>query len=87
VRIFIEMSIENYECLLRKVPEGSRVWTILKNGLIVSSSDAGVVRKIFYMVWDGADLKLVRHVAAKMCPKALPDIDKGLPFRRPRRNR
>jgi hypothetical protein len=58
------------------------VWTILKNSLIVSTSDGGAVRKIFYMVWDTADVKLLRHVAAEICPGALSDIDKGVRFRR-----
>ena len=68
--ISIQMSVENYECLLRKVPKGSRVADILKNSLIVDSSEDATITKVFSMVCSAADLKLLRRAAAGMCPLA-----------------
>ena len=79
----IQMSVVNYECLLRKVPKGSLAAGILKNSLIVSSSDSAAIRKMFHMLCNVPDLKLLRCVAAGLCPEALLDIDKGVKFRRP----
>ena len=60
------------------LPQALTYGLFFKRGLIVTPSDGGALRKVFYMVWQDADLKLLRDLAAEKCPEALSDIDNGV---------
>jgi hypothetical protein len=71
VKPLIELSIEDYESLLKYVSQTSPLYLRLKNLVKTEANTIAVL-------CDLDEAEMLRHVAKQVCPDAVPQIEKGI---------
>jgi hypothetical protein len=78
VKILIAISPEHYNRWLREFTEESRIYAILKNGLVIYDFDAGNEFRTIEILCDKFHARMILAVAEMFCPGAVPEIEEAI---------
>ena|GEM_PF-1514671 len=76
MKIAFDMSSEYYDPLLMKVPEGSIVYTLLKNAIVTSPDGPG--HRIIQIACEPSEAEALLGVAQELWPEAANHIKEGI---------
>ena len=78
VKILIDISPEHYDRLLSEFTEESRIYAILKNGLVIHRFEGGDVSKTVEILCDKFHARMILAVAEIFCPEAAAEIEEAI---------
>jgi hypothetical protein len=78
VKILIDISPEHYDRILSEFTEESRIYAILKNGLVIHHTEAGEVSKTAEILCEKFHARMILAVAELVCPEAAAGIDEAI---------
>jgi aromatic ring-opening dioxygenase catalytic subunit (LigB family) len=78
VKILIDISPEHYDRLLNKLTEESRIYAILKNGLVIHHFETGNVSKTVEILCEKFHARMILAVAEMFCPEAAAEIEEAI---------
>jgi hypothetical protein len=78
VKILIDISPEHYDRLLSKFSEESRIYAILKNGLVIHHSETGEELRTVEILCEKFHARMILAVAEMFCPEAAPEIEEAI---------
>jgi hypothetical protein len=78
VKILIDISPEYYDRLLNEVAEESRMYAILKNGLVLHHIEGDNVSKTVEILCEKFHARMILAVAEAVCPEAAAQIEEGI---------
>jgi hypothetical protein len=82
VKILIDISPEHYDRLLSKFTEESRIYAILKNGLVIHHFDTGNVPKTIEILCEKFHARMILAVAEMFCPEVAVEIEEAIKLSR-----
>jgi len=85
MKIKIEMSPTNYDGLMYKVPADSLAYSLLKNGIVSSSSKDGTDHRSIDILCEPVEAEILLEAATELCPKAAYEIKDSI-IRGPKMN-
>jgi hypothetical protein len=78
VKILIDISPEHYDRILSEFPEESRMYAILKNGLVIHHFQAGNEIRTVEILCDKFHARMILAAAQIYCPEAAPEIEEAI---------
>jgi phage tail protein X len=78
VKILIDISPEHYDRLLSEVAEESRMYAILKNGLVIHNIEGDKASKTVEILCEKFYARMILAVAETVCPEAAAQIEEGI---------
>jgi hypothetical protein len=78
VKILIDISPEHYDRLLSEFTEESRMYAILKNGLVIDHTEAGEASKTVEILCEKFHARMILAVAELVCPEAAAKIEEAI---------
>jgi hypothetical protein len=78
VKILIDISPEHYDRLLSNFTEESRIYAILKNGLVIHHFETGNVSKTIEILCKKFRARMILAVAEMFCPEAAAEIEEAI---------
>ena len=78
MKILIDISPEHYDRLLSRFTEESRMYAILKNGLLLHHFEAGKEFRTVEILCDKIDARMILAVSEMVCPEAVAEIAEAL---------
>jgi hypothetical protein len=79
LKILIDISPEHYDRLLREFTEESRMYAILKNGLVIlHHTEAGDASKMVEILCEKFHARMILAVAELVCPEAAAGIEEAI---------
>jgi hypothetical protein len=78
VKILIDISPEHYDRLLSNFTEESRIYAILKNGLVIHHFETGNVSRTIEILCEKFHARMILAVAEMFCPEAAAEIEEAI---------
>ena len=78
MKILIAISPEHYDRLLSNFTEESRIYAILKNGLVIHHFETGNVSKTIEILCDKFHARMILAAAEMYCPEAAAEIEESI---------
>jgi len=78
VKILLDISPKHYDRLLSEFSEVSRMYAILKNGLVIHHTEAGNVFKTVEILCEKFHARMILAVAELVCPEAAAKIEEAI---------
>jgi hypothetical protein len=78
VKILIDISPEHYDRILSEFTEESRMYAILKNGLVIYHFETGNVSKTVEILCDKFHARMILAAAEMFCPEAAAEIEEAI---------
>jgi len=78
VKILLDISPEHYDRLLSEFDEESRMYAILKNGLVIHHFQAGNEFKTVEILCDKFHARMILAAAEIFCPEAAAQIEEAI---------
>jgi hypothetical protein len=78
VKILIDISPEHYDRILSEFTEDSRMYAILKNGLVIHHFQAGNEFKTVEILCDKFHARMILAAAEIFCPEAAAQIEEAI---------
>jgi hypothetical protein len=78
VKILIDILPEHYDRLLSEFDEESRMYAILKNGLVIHYFEAGNELRKVEILCDKFHARMILAVAEIYCPEAVAEIEEAI---------
>jgi hypothetical protein len=78
VKILLDISPEHYDRLLSEFTEESRMYAILKNGLVIQHLKAGNELKTVEILCEKFHARMILTVAEMFCPEAVAEIEEAI---------
>jgi hypothetical protein len=78
VKILIDISPEHYDRMLSEFTEESRMYAILKNGLVIHHFEAGNQFKMVEILCEKFHARMILAVAEIFCPEAVAEIEEAI---------
>jgi aspartate carbamoyltransferase regulatory subunit len=83
VKILIDISPEHYDRLLSNFAEESRIYAILKNGLVIHHVEAGNQFRTVEILCEKFHARMILAAAEMFCPEAAAEIEQAIRLSRP----
>ena len=78
MKILVDISPEHYDRLLSHFTEESRIYAILKNGLVLHHFEAGNEIKTVEILCDKFHARMILAAAEIYCPEAAAEIEDAI---------
>ena len=78
MKILIDISPEHYDRLLSEFTEESRIYAILKNGLVIHHFEAGNEFRTVEILCDKFHARMILAAAKIFCPEAVAEIEEAI---------
>jgi hypothetical protein len=78
VKILIDIAPEYYDRLLSEFTEESRIYAILKNGVVIHHFEAGDESRTVEILCDKFHARMILAAAEIVCPEAAPEIEEAI---------
>ena len=78
MKILIDISPEHYDRILSEFTEDSRMYAILKNGLVIHHFEAGNEFKTVEILCDKFHARMILAAAEIFCPEAAAQIEEAI---------
>lgn len=78
MKILIDISPEYYDRLLDEISEQSRMYAILKNGLVIYQIEGNPVSRTVEILCEKFHARMILAVAETVCPEAAAQIEEGI---------
>ena len=78
MKILIDISPEHYDCILSEFTEESRMYAILKNGLVIHHFEAGNEFRTVEILCDKFHARMILAAAEIYCPEAVAEIEEAI---------
>ena len=78
VKILIDISPEHYDRLLSEFTEESRMYAILKNGLVIHYLEAGTEFRTVEILCEKFHARMILAAAEVFCPEAVAEIEEAI---------
>ena len=78
MKILIDISPEHYDRLLSEFTEESRIYAILKNGLVIHHFEAGNEFRTVEILCDKFHARMILAAAKIFCPEAAAEIEEAI---------
>jgi ribonuclease HIII len=78
VKILIDISPEHYDRILSEFTEDSRMYAILKNGLVIHHFEASNEFKTVEILCDKFHARMILAAAEIFCPEAAAEIEEAI---------
>ena len=78
MKILVDISPENYDRILSECDEESRIYTILKNGLVLHHFEAGNDIRTVEILCDKFHARMILSAAEMYCPEAVAEIEEAI---------
>jgi hypothetical protein len=78
VKILIDISPEHYDRLLSQFTEESRIYAILKNGLVIHHFETSNVSRTVEILCEKFHARMILAVAEMFCPEAGTEIEEAI---------
>ena len=78
MKILIDISPKHYDRLLSQFTEESRIYAILKNGLVVHYFEAGNEFRTVEILCEKFHARMILAVAEIFCPEAVDEIEEAI---------
>ena len=78
MKILIAISPEHYDRLLSNFTEESRIYAILKNGLVIHHFETGNVSKTIEILCEKFHARMILAAAEMYCPQAAAEIEEAI---------
>jgi hypothetical protein len=78
VKILIDISPEHYDRLLSNFAEESRIYAILKNGLVIHHVEAGNQFRTVEILCEKFHARMILAAAEMFCPEAAAEIEQAI---------
>ena len=78
VKILIDISPEHYDRILSEFTEESRIYAILKNGLVLHHFEAGNEFRTVEILCEKFHARMILAVAEIFCPEAAAEIEEAI---------
>jgi hypothetical protein len=78
VKILIDISPEHYDRLLSEFTEESRIYAILKNGLVIHHFERGNKFRTVEILCEKFHARMILAVAEVFCPEAAAEIEEAI---------
>jgi hypothetical protein len=78
VKILIDISPDYYDRLLSELSEESRIYAILKNGVVIHQFEAGYESRTVEILCDKFHARMILTIAEIVCPEAVAEIEEAI---------
>ena len=78
MKILIDLSPEHYDRILSEFTEESRIYAILKNGLVIHHLEAGNELRTVEILCDKFHARMILAAAEIYCPEAAAEIEEAI---------
>jgi hypothetical protein len=78
VKILIDISPDHYDRILSEFTEESRIYVILKNGLVLHHFEAGNEFRTVEILCEKFHARMILAVAKLVCPEAAAGIEEAI---------
>jgi hypothetical protein len=78
VKILIDISPKHYDRLLSEFTEESRIYAILKNGLVIHHFEGGNESRTVEILCDKFPARMILAAAEVYCPEAAAEIEEAI---------
>jgi hypothetical protein len=78
VKILIDISPEHYDRLLCEFTEDSRIYAILKNGVVIHHFEAGDESRTVEILCEKFHARMILAAAEMYCPEAVAEIEEAI---------
>ena len=78
MKILIDISPEHYDRLLSNFAEESRIYAILKNGLVIHHVEAGNQFRMVEILCEKFHARMILAAAEMFCPEAAAEIEQAI---------
>lgn len=78
MKILIDVSPEHYDRLLSELSEESRIYAILKNGVVIHQFEAGYESRTVEILCDKFHARMILTIAEIVCPEAVAEIEEAI---------
>ena len=78
MKILIDISPEHYDRILSEFTEESRIYAILKNGLVIHHFEAGNEFRMVEILCDKFHARMILAAAEIYCPEAAAEIEEAI---------
>ena len=78
MKILLEIAPEHYDRLLSGVSEKSALYSVLKNGVVIQSTQKGTRSKMIEILCEKFHARMLRALAESLSPQAVPQIEKAI---------
>jgi hypothetical protein len=78
VKILIDISPEHYDRILSEFTEESRMYAILKNGLVIHYLEAGTEFRTVEILCEKFHARMILAAAEVFCPEAVAEIEEAI---------
>ena len=78
MKILLDISPEHYDRILSEFDEESRIYAILKNGLVIHHFETGNVSKTIEILCEKFHARMILAAAEMYCPQAAAEIEEAI---------
>jgi hypothetical protein len=78
MKILIDISPEHYDQLLSEFTDESRIYAILKNGVVIHHFEAGDESRTVEILCDKFHARMILAAAEMVCPEAVAKIEEAI---------
>ena len=78
MKILIDISPEHYDRILSEFDQESRMYAILKNGLVIHHFEAGNEFRMVEILCDKFYARMILAAAQMYCPEAVAEIEESI---------
>ena len=78
VKILVDISPEHYDRILSEFSEESRIYAILKNGLVLHHFEAGNDIRTVEILCEKFHARMILAAAEMCCPEAVAEIEEAI---------
>ena len=78
MKILVDISPEHYDRILNEFSEESRMYAILKNGLVLHYFEAGKEFRTVEILCDKFHARMILAAAEMYCPEAVAEIEEAI---------
>jgi hypothetical protein len=78
VKILIDISPAHYDRLLSELTEESRIYAILKNGVVIHQFEAGYESRTVEILCEKFHARMILAIAEMVCPEAVAEIEEAI---------
>jgi NAD-specific glutamate dehydrogenase len=78
VKILIDISPEYYDRLLSELTEESRIYAILKNGVVIHQFERGTQFRTVEILCEKYHARMILTIAEVFCPEAAAEIEEAI---------
>jgi hypothetical protein len=78
MKILVDISPEHYDRILSEVDEESRIYAVLKNGLVLHRFEAGNDVRTIEILCDKFHARMILAAAEMYCPEAVAEIEESI---------